>query len=216
MAIFFGFRIPTHRHILYAANDYFAAMFTRDVKERSQLEITMNEVDGDILKQLVAFCYIGQITIDRENVEEMTRFASMLQFTAVAQHCTEFYLNMLCVSNCIAIREIADRHNLIELKAKAHHLFMYNFDKVSRSDDFFELSEQQLSVFLIDDGINVASEVDIFHALIGWIKYDVENRKQSLGALLECVRFKLIKDSVSKSTVLMCDPNSNCLPFDFS
>lgn len=201
-------RIPAHRNILYAANAYFAAMFTMDLKERNQIEITMNDIDGDILQQLVQYCYTGVISIDSENVEEMTRTATMLQFTAIQENCTKFYSTILCVSNCLGIREIADLYNMARLREEAHALVLEHFTEVSKCDEFYQLNEKQLSVLLADDEINVTLEEDVLCALMRWITFNIENRRNWLPMLLEFVRFKHVKESVSDSMVSFCDQRS--------
>ena len=53
-------RIPAHRLVLSAASDYFAAMFTNDVREASMEEIKMKDVDPDALAAIVNFAYTGK------------------------------------------------------------------------------------------------------------------------------------------------------------
>ena len=53
-------RIPAHRIVLSAASDYFAAMFTNDVREATQEEIVMKDVEPDALYSLVQYVYTGK------------------------------------------------------------------------------------------------------------------------------------------------------------
>ena len=48
------------RLVLSAVSDYFAAMFTNDVREAKQEEIKMEGVDPDALRSLVHFAYTGE------------------------------------------------------------------------------------------------------------------------------------------------------------
>lgn len=43
-----------------AVSDYFAAMFTSDVREAKQEEIKMEGVDPEALQSLVHFAYTGE------------------------------------------------------------------------------------------------------------------------------------------------------------
>ena len=54
-------QIPAHRIVLSAASDYFSAMFTNDVREATQDEIKMKDVDPDALASLVQYMYTGKI-----------------------------------------------------------------------------------------------------------------------------------------------------------
>jgi hypothetical protein len=53
-------RIAAHRVVLSAASDYFAAMFTNDVKEATQEEIKMKDIDSEALALLVQYMYTGK------------------------------------------------------------------------------------------------------------------------------------------------------------
>lgn len=196
------FRFPIHRNILAAANVYFRALFTTQLKERGQEEISIKEVDGEPLQQLVEYCYIGKISIDSTNVDELTKAATMLQFPEVKDNCAEFYSTMLTVSSCLGIEMIADRHNMVQLRGMARGFILDHFVEVSMSDEFVLLDVEYLSALLQDDGINITSEEDTFNAMMRWVKADVnnDNRKQWLESLLDCVRFKYVKQSVSYST----------------
>ncbi|CAI5680294.1 unnamed protein product [Oreochromis niloticus] len=50
-------RIPAHRLVLSSVSDYFAAMFTSDVREAKQDEVKMEGVDPDALWVLVQYAY---------------------------------------------------------------------------------------------------------------------------------------------------------------
>ena len=52
-------RLPAHRLVLSAASDYFAAMFTSDVREAGMGEIQIKGVDSDALASLVQYVYTG-------------------------------------------------------------------------------------------------------------------------------------------------------------
>jgi hypothetical protein len=56
-----GRRFGAHRLMLSAASDYFAAMFTSNLREATQEEIEMHDVDPDALWDLILFCYTGTV-----------------------------------------------------------------------------------------------------------------------------------------------------------
>lgn len=196
---------------MYASNVYFAALFTTELKERNEPEITLTGVDGGVLQQLVEYCYSGVITIDTENIDKMTHAATMLQFSWVQEICAQFYSTILNATNCLWIREIAELHNLVLLKEEAHAFVLDHFGEVAKSDEFLQLSCADLSDLLKNDEVNVASEQDVLSAVIRWISYDVDKRKGWLGVLLEYVRFKHVSDSVSNKFYVSFMFDNKCL-----
>lgn len=61
-------RIPAHRLVLSAASDYFTAMFTSNVREATQDEVTLKDVDPEALSALVSFIYTGRSTRDASQI----------------------------------------------------------------------------------------------------------------------------------------------------
>jgi len=54
--------VRSHRLVLSSVSDYFAAMFTSDVREAKQDEVKMEGVDSDALWVLVQYAYTGTQT----------------------------------------------------------------------------------------------------------------------------------------------------------
>lgn len=187
--------------VLNEVSDYFKAMFSTELREGGQREISIKKVDGDILYQLIEYCYSGEIAINNANVEELSQTATMLQFTGVVQNCTEFYRNKLNASNCLGVRAMADLHNMKQLKEAAHDFVLNHFKEVSKSDDFLLLDKEELSMVLQDDDLLVPHEEDVFIAVMDWVKHDLHGRKQLFESLLDYVQLTRIEGSVSKSVV---------------
>jgi kelch-like protein 10 len=59
------------------------------------------------------------------------------------------------------------------------NLIRTNFTEISRkSEEFLQLELEQLIVILNSDELNVKSEEAVFNAVIRWIDYKVDERKQ--------------------------------------
>lgn len=157
-------------------------LLTIDMKESQQHEINIEGVNGYVLERLVESCYTGQITINitinRQTVQEFTTSVDMLQFKAVLNSCSKFYQSILSPLNCLVIEVIAARHNLTDLKERAHKMILNDFIGVAESEDFYELSKDQLFVLLSNDGLNVPPEESVFLTLHRWINYGVEGRRK--------------------------------------
>ncbi|XP_069487891.1 kelch-like protein 5 isoform X2 [Ambystoma mexicanum] len=74
-------RIPTHRLVLSSVSDYFAAMFTSDVREARQEEIKMEGVDPNALWALVQYAYTGRLELKEDTVECLLSTACLLQLS---------------------------------------------------------------------------------------------------------------------------------------
>lgn len=74
--------------------------------------------------------------------------------------------------------------------------------QVSRNQEFFQLSKDQLSNLLSSDDLNVPSEQDVFYALMSWVQHDPVNREKCIPDLLALVRLPLLQPAVSLFFVL--------------
>ncbi|KTG43446.1 hypothetical protein cypCar_00015723 [Cyprinus carpio] len=78
-------KIPAHRLVLSSVSDYFAAMFTNDVREAKQEEIKMEGVDPEALRALVHFAYTGVLELKEDTIESLLAAACLLQLSQVIQ-----------------------------------------------------------------------------------------------------------------------------------
>lgn len=205
-----GRRIPAHRLVLAAASDYFAAMFTNDLREASQEEIVMKDVDAEALWVLVNYCYTGKIELREETVETLLSTACLVQLPEVVEACCGFLVKQLHPSNCLGIRMFADTHGCSNLQRAAHGYTMEHFMEVIRNQEFALLSAEEAGKLLANDDLNVPSEEVIFHALVTWVKHDLVARKRELSRLLGLVKLPLlspqfIADFVETNSLLKDD-----------
>ncbi|XP_076877818.1 kelch-like protein 4 isoform X2 [Brachyhypopomus gauderio] len=167
-------KIPAHRLVLSAVSDYFAAMFTNDVREAKQEEIKLEGVDPEALKSLVQFAYTGVLELKEETIESMLAAACLLQLSQVIEVCCSFLMKQLHPSNCLGIRSFADAQGCTDLLNVAHSYTM------------------EIVKLLASDDINVPDEETIFQALMMWVRYDVQHRQRDLGELLVYIRLPLL------------------------
>lgn len=63
-------KIPS-RVVLSACSPYFRAMFTGELAESRQTEITIRDIDEHAMGILIEFCYTSKIVIDETNVQTL-------------------------------------------------------------------------------------------------------------------------------------------------
>ncbi|CAG2069390.1 unnamed protein product, partial [Timema podura] len=95
-------------------------MFTSDLREASQSEVELQNVDGEALWILVHYCYTGSIELREENVETLLGTACLLQLQEVVDACCNFLMKQLHPSNCIGIRLFADTQCCAHLLRVSH------------------------------------------------------------------------------------------------
>ncbi|XP_064636563.1 kelch-like protein 5 isoform X3 [Lineus longissimus] len=185
-------RIAAHRVVLSAASDYFAAMFTNDVKEASQEEIKMKDVDSEALALLVQYMYTGKIDLKEETVESLLSTSCLLQLLEVVEACCGFLMKQLHPSNCLGIRHFADAQGCADLFKVANNYVMEQFVEVIRNQEFLLLPWEEVAKLLASDDLNVPNEETIFDALVTWANHEPSTRKQMLSKLLCHIKLPLL------------------------
>ncbi|NXH13681.1 KLHL4 protein, partial [Bucco capensis] len=185
-------KIPAHRLVLSAVSDYFAAMFTNDVREAKQEEIKMEGVEPEALKALVRYAYTGILELKEDTIESLLAAACLLQLSQVVEVCCSFLMKQLHPSNCLGIRSFGDAQGCTELLKVAHTYTMEHFTEVIKNQEFLLLPANEIAKLLSSDDINVPDEEAIFQALMMWVRHDLLSRQQDLGMLLSYIRLPLL------------------------
>ena len=92
----------------------------------------------------------------------------------------------------MGIRAFADTHSCRELLQIADKYMQRNFVEVVESDEFLLLPLNELNQIISHDELNVRCEEEVYKAVMNWIRYNVDERKEYLSQLLQHVRFPLM------------------------
>lgn len=189
-----GRKLSAHKIVLSAVIPYFRVMFTTDMMEATQKVISIHELDGDTLEQLVCFAYTGELKISAGNVQSIMIGANFLQLDAVVEECSSFLMARLSASNVLAVRSFCCSLGCQCIKALSENFIRKHFISICRSEDFLQLPLNEAVSILSDDCIYVESEEDVFNAVIFWIQHDPRRQEHS-AKMLSCVRLHLLKPS---------------------
>ncbi|XP_054845840.1 kelch-like protein 5 isoform X3 [Eublepharis macularius] len=185
-------RIPAHRLVLSSVSDYFAAMFTNDVREARQEEIKMEGVEPNALWALVQYAYTGHLELKEDNIECLLSTACILQLSQVVEACCKFLMKQLHPSNCLGIRSFADAQGCTDLHKVAHNYTMEHFMEVIRNQEFLLLPATEIAKLLASDDMNTPNEETVLNALLTWVRHDLEPRRKELSKLLAYIRLPLL------------------------
>eukprot|EP00096_Caligus_rogercresseyi_P007352 TRINITY_DN2518_c0_g2_i1.p1 TRINITY_DN2518_c0_g2~~TRINITY_DN2518_c0_g2_i1.p1 ORF type:complete len:606 (-),score=177.56 TRINITY_DN2518_c0_g2_i1:164-1981(-) len=194
-------RIYAHKVILAACSPYFRAMFTGELAESRQTEVTIRDVDENAMELLVDFCYTSFITVEESNVQTLLPAACLLQLQEIQDVCCEFLKRQLDPSNCLGIRAFADTHACRDLLHVAEKFTQHKFPEVVENEEFRLLPLNQLIDICSSDELNVRSEEQVYHAVMAWVQYNLDDRRQHLATALKYVRMPLLSPKFLVGTV---------------
>ncbi|XP_068728176.1 kelch-like ECH-associated protein 1 [Montipora capricornis] len=200
-----GQEIYAHRVVLASFSPYFYAMFTNDVIESRQDSVTLKSMDSKSVQLLIEFAYTSQIRITEENVQYLLPVACILQISAVKKACCDFLQSQLDPSNCIGIKDFTEIYGCVDLAKAAEKFIFRHFLEVSQSEEFENLTREQLTDFIRRDELYVKSEDEVLGAMLRWVTHDLQNRTQELKQLLDFIRVPFVSNSYLKSLMQCCE-----------
>lgn len=148
----------------------------------------IHDVSPDIMKIIIEFAYTGFVPVTQENAKELFIAADRLNATDIMQACSDFMEGQLATENCISIWCFSKKYYNLKLKHKAFLFILNDFEEVAAtSEEFLLLSEQELVKIVEDDRLNVKTEEKVFEAVLRWIAYAPEQRRENISLLLSNV-----------------------------
>ena len=169
-------------------------------------------MDSFAVESLISFLYTGTIEVTEENVQALLPAASLLQLTEVCEACCNFLKRQLHPSNCLGFMAFADLHSCSNLLNESQRYSRKHFPEVRMSEEFIQLSADNVIDLISSSDLGVKSEEDVFEAVIQWVSHDREKRSTYLPTLLNQVRYQVLTDNyilkhVSDNELLQGNPS---------
>ncbi|XP_063744509.1 kelch-like protein 10 [Eleginops maclovinus] len=181
-----------HKIILCNCSPFFQVLFTR-WSTPDCLVFDVPNVSADMMKLFIEFAYTECVPVTLENVQELFIAADRYNVTGIVQACSDLLEKQLTPQNCIGIMKFTDIYYTPELKNKAFLFALNHFEEVAAtSEEFMQLSAQELSQIIGDDRLNVKQEKMVFRAILSWISYAAGERREYISLLLPKVRLALM------------------------
>ena len=182
--------IKAHRAVLAAASSYFEAMFVGEFAEPEGQPIYVEEVDEEALVALVDFAYTARIKLTDRNVYFVFEAADLFQFSGLKAACFKFFKQQMNRSNCIRTWLFAESHNCTELLDAALKFVECNFPDIVHGREFLDIEQVDVISKLVSlEDIAITSEEQVYEAVLRWIHYDVDKRKEHAVEVFKNVRF---------------------------
>uniref|UniRef100_A0A8C4EEX8 BTB domain-containing protein n=1 Tax=Dicentrarchus labrax TaxID=13489 RepID=A0A8C4EEX8_DICLA len=182
----------THKLILCNCSPYFRALFTHWSTPESRV-FDIPNVSADMMKLIIEFAYTDFVPVTQENIQELFIAADRFNVKGIIQTCSDFLEQQLSAQNCIGIWWFTDVYYNPELRHKAYFFMMNHFEDVAAtSEEFLQLSAQELAKIIEKDQLNVKKEKRVFEAILRWISYVPEERSEYISLLLPNVRLALM------------------------
>ncbi|KAJ8355530.1 hypothetical protein SKAU_G00183240 [Synaphobranchus kaupii] len=193
-----GREFEVHQNVLASCSLYFKDLVKRlsgEKRSGDQLELTMSNIDADVLELLLEFVYTGSLVIDSANAKTLLEAANKFQFNTFCKVCVSFLEKQLTAGNCLGVLGMAEAMQCTELHSMAKAYALQNFPDVACQDEILSVSKDDLVSYLSNDSLNTKAEELVYETVIRWIKKDPISRVQHVSELLAVVRLPFIHPS---------------------
>ncbi len=211
----FDRNIPAHRCVLAACSPYFKAMFTSRLSESWQRDVKIAGVDMDILKVVVSFAYSVETSIPSDRVLDLLIAADLFQMDSLLEHCSGYLQDKLTPQNVLSTRAYAHLHRCWGLYKSCSEYILTNFRYIVNTNEFLQLSSQELQDIISDDSLRVKCEEEVYNAVKRWVYDDIDNRRYKFTALMQYVRLPFVALHFLNTEVRNEQLMSNCQKYFF-
>lgn len=177
-----------HRCILTAGSPYFRGVFTSDMKEKEATELDLNFLDADAMDPLLKYMYTGDVEISEANARNLVSAADFLLIQSLKTIGCGFLESIICPGNCFELRDFAEKYNCDQLKATATTFIVNNFAAASESEGFRTVEYKVLYDLISRDELVVSREEEVYEAIISWVQYDLDARRDFFEDLFSELR----------------------------
>lgn len=157
--------------------------------------VSLPDVTPGTVKLITEFAYTGVLPVTTDNVQELFIAADRFGISGIMQACSNFMEKQISPQNCISIWGFTNFYYNPQLMKAL--LFMLNHFEavVTTSDEFLMLSANELIKIIESDRLIVKQERMVFEAILCWINFAPDHRKEYISLLLS---------KVSKGQLLKC------------
>lgn len=189
-------RIYSHRALMGMHSSVFRSMLYNGMKESSQKEIILQDVDKDTFLHLLGYVYCGNIPVDTSlsMLVSLLAAADRFDMTPLKEMCKKQIESVLNKDTVLEVLISATSFHSWELKQKCYEIIDVNTDTIFNCENFLVLSPDVMEDILRRDQIR-CEEIDAFKALLTWANsnYQSDELRERLLPLMQFIRFPLIR-----------------------
>ena len=205
--------ILANRMVLACYSKFFESMFLSQLKERYLNPVEIQEFNGQFIKLVIEYIYTGKIDINTNNVMALLGTADFLQVDEVKKMCFDYLETSLTVDNCIDTVKAFILYNNPSPHRRIYQFISENFDETAKTENFKDLSKQDLMQLMENLDRNKVQESSVYTAIIIWVQ-NQQNRSAeflSLFLLLDLQKLSsnFILDTIAEEPLVQA--SNSCL-----
>lgn len=203
-----GQKFQAHRSVLAACSPYFDSVLKTHKVIKEQLTVTCQNLDA--FQLLLNYMYTGAVVIDKSNVAELLRLANHFLVLKLKNYCAEYLDRYLDPSNCLAVKDMADKYNLPVLQKNAAAFIHNHIIEIFEQNEIIEFNVTKLETFLKEKQCLIPQHI-LFSFICKWVDHDANKRECDFRTLLTFVNWdsierQYLEDHLKSCTLFRSNP----------
>lgn len=189
-----GTKFHAHKVILAARSEYFRALLFGGMRESQQSEIELKDTSIDAFKALLKYIYTSHMslaTLKEDTVLDILGLAHQYGFVDLEAAISDYLRQTLSIQDACAIFDAARLYHLHYLTKVCATFMDAHAPEIIAHHSFNQLSSEGLIELVSRDSF-YASEIEIFRAVVEWIKTNNVGPGTELDSVLATIRLPLI------------------------
>ncbi|XP_015916845.2 uncharacterized protein [Parasteatoda tepidariorum] len=206
-----GQKFQAHRNVLAACSPYFDSVLKTHKVIKEQLTVTCQNLDA--FQLLLNYMYTGAVVIDKNNVSELLRLANHFLVIKLKNYCAEYLDRYLDPSNCLTVREMAEKYNLPVLHKNASAFIHNHIVEVFDQNEILEFTISKLEAFFKEKQCLIPQHV-LLNFICKWVEHDASKRESDFRTLLTFINWDSIERPYLEDHMKSCSlyvKNPKCM-----
>ena len=201
-----GKKLGAHRSVLSEATPFFEKLLGSDMKEAKEGVVRMEMITELGLREVLEFIYTGSVQISAEdNAQDLIALADYLILPHLKDLAARTLQRNLNSSNSLSMYYLAEKFRCEDLMSNTRDFILANFTSVTKSEKFFNLSYEEVKMWISRDDIHVDCEDDVFIVIVAWIYHNKQDRRKNFSELFREVRLLYTSRDFLQNGMASCD-----------
>jgi len=131
--------------------------------------VEIHGVSVQTFELVLDFLYNSEIILNETNITDVFPAAELFQLSTLQGVYIDFFINQLCILNCLGIWRYRWNYYNWKLEKSAWFCIASHFMDVVSSEEFLSLSKEDLCTILCSDDLDSSSELDVYRAAMIWL-----------------------------------------------
>ena len=208
-------KFKAHRRVLSEASPFFEKLFNSDMRETKQGVVRLEMLTELCLGKILEFIYTGNVQISTEDdAQEMIVAADYLVLPHLKTLAGRVLEQNLESSNAILTYQLAERFRCEQLIFSTKMFIYSNITDVAETEEFLNLSSEEVQMWISSDELNVSAEEDVFKIILTWIYRAKRKREKYFHQLFREVRLVYVSLDFLQNDIVKNDlvnGNKGCM-----